>query len=400
MLAILEVHLDCVKLHGLWRLAVSWGLILTCVLSVFDSVQSASQAPGPPATQSEEVALRAVVESYFAACGKKDLAGVVALWSEKSPNLSAYKQRLPQQFANEDLSFGLPAISRIKVENEKAGLRAAITVTSINLKSRQKSVQPSIRTFELVKEAGTWKVWRFVLAAEDLAEALIKSGSQAERAALLTEERELVTVQLGQVLLGQGQQVLNQGGYDRGREIYELALQVAERCGDQSLLARSLLSIGRAHRSQGDYAQAQEYFQKSLKISEELGDKSGMASTLISIGILHGSQGNYAQALPPYRQSLRLSEEIGDRAAVSRALNNIGIVHKLQGDYAQALQPGRALGLRDGAWAHRHGRRCDRVVLGAVRSRLSDDRGQSMESRIIQHDCPDGRVSQAVQGQI
>src|SRR5262249_26138061 len=168
----------------------------------FSQVDSRAQE-----SPSEEAALRAVVESYFAAYGKKDLAGVVALWSEKSPNLTAYRQSLQQQFTNEDLSYGSPTVSRVKVENERASLRVTIALASINLKSQQKSDRQLILSFELVKEAGAWKVWRSASAAEDLAEALVKASSQTEQAALLAEERELVTTELGRALLAQGRRL-------------------------------------------------------------------------------------------------------------------------------------------------------------------------------------------------
>src|SRR5262249_18819038 len=90
----------------------------------FPQVDSRTQDSAPG--QLEESALRAEVEKYFDAYGRKNLAGVVALWSEKSPNLAAYKQSLQQQFTSEDLSFDSPAISRVKVESEKASLRVTI----------------------------------------------------------------------------------------------------------------------------------------------------------------------------------------------------------------------------------------------------------------------------------
>src|SRR5215470_2525544 len=92
--------------------------------------------------------LRVVVEEYFSAYGKKDLAGVVALWSESSPSLAAYKQSLERQFTSEDLSFGPSAISRVKVESGKASLRVTIALTSINRKNQQKSEQRLARIFE------------------------------------------------------------------------------------------------------------------------------------------------------------------------------------------------------------------------------------------------------------
>src|SRR5215470_7357029 len=125
--------------------------MLVCI-SICDLVRIDSRAQSAAPAQSEEAALRAVVESYYAACGKKDLAGVVALWSEKSSNLAAYKQSLERQFASEDLSYGSPAVSRVKVENKRANLRATIALTSVNLKSQQKSERRLTLSFVLVKE--------------------------------------------------------------------------------------------------------------------------------------------------------------------------------------------------------------------------------------------------------
>jgi CHAT domain-containing protein/tetratricopeptide (TPR) repeat protein len=337
MFAARECHLQCVKRRYPRSLMLFWGLILVCI-SVFDFIQIDSRAQSAASTSSEEAALRAVVESYYAACGKKDLAGVMALWSEKSPNLAAYRQTLQQQFASEDKSYGSPAVSRVKVENEKANLRATIALTLINLKSQQKSERRLILSFELVKEGGAWKVWRSASAVEDLAEALAKAGGQTERAALLAEERELFTVELGQALLAQGQRLYIQSNFNRMKEINELALEVAERCGDKGVKARALVGIGRAYWSQGDYAQALEQHQKALKISEEIGDRDSISFALNNIGVVHSSRGNHARALEQYQRSLKIREEIGDKAGVAAALNNIGNVHNSRGDYAQALE--------------------------------------------------------------
>ena len=316
---------------------VFWGLLLVYI-SIFDFVRSDSRAQSAASTQSAEAALRALVENYFAACGKKDLAGVVALWSEKSPNLAAYRQNLGQQFTSEDLSYGNLAVSQVKVENERASLRATFALTSINIKSRQKSERRLTLDFVLVKEGGAWKVWGCVFPAEDLAEALVKAGSRTERAALLAEKRELATGELGRALVGQGRRLYFQGSFDEAKEVFQLALEVAERSGDKSVMARALQAVGVVQQSQGDYAQALEQYQKALNISQELGDKQGAGGTLNNIGLVYYSQSNYLQALEQYQKSLKIHEEIGDRLAIATILNNIGMIHKSQGDFARALE--------------------------------------------------------------
>src|SRR5262245_27416961 len=246
-------HLHCVKRRYPRILMVFVGLILVCI-SIFDFVRIDSRAQSGASTASEEAALRAVIESYYVACGKKDLPGVMALWSEKSPNLVAYKETLQRQFAGEDLSYGDLAVSRVKVENEKAGLRATIALTSVNLKCQQKSDRRLIVNFELIKESGAWKVWRAASATEDLAEALANAAGRIERKALLMEEGELAMAELGQALLAPARRLWNQGRYDQAKELYELAMEIAERYGDKSVQAVALRGIGNIHLSHSDYA--------------------------------------------------------------------------------------------------------------------------------------------------
>src|SRR5215470_7505848 len=294
--------------------------------------QSTSSAP------SEEASLRIVVEEYFSAYGKKDLAGVVALWSERSPSLATYKQSLEQQFTSEDLSFGRSAISRVKVESGKASLRVTIALTSINRKNQQKSEQRLVRIFEFIREGKQWKVWRYAPAAEDLARALAKADNEAERAGLLAEEKELVGVELGRALLTQGQQLISQGDYKRAIEIYKLTSEIAEQLNDKDIIAIAIRGIGNVHRLQGNYSQALEQYQKSLKISEETSNKIGIASALNNIAIIHYSRGYYTEALEQYQKSLRIREEINDKVGIANTLNNIAIIHGSRGDYIEALE--------------------------------------------------------------
>jgi CHAT domain-containing protein/uncharacterized protein HemY len=314
------------------------GLTLALGMSAIAFVQVNSHAQSSASASSEEDGLRTVVEKYFVACNKKDMAGVVALWSKKAPNLETYKQSLQRQFDNEELNHGSPAITRVKVEKERAGLQATIAQTSINLKSRRQSEHRLIVNFELVKEAGAWKVWRCAPAAEDLAGALVKMDSQAERVKLLEQEKELATVELGQALLTQGAGLSSQGLFARAAEMCELALRLAEQLGEKSLTVNVLRALGRIDETRGNYPQALERYQQSLKIAEEIDDRLGMARALNNLGNVHDAQGNYTEAARRYQQSLKIGEDLGDRTVMARALNNLGNIHEQWGDYTLALE--------------------------------------------------------------
>jgi hypothetical protein len=121
-------------------------LSLSLISHIPTQSQSSPSTLNPSQTSIDPV-VRAVVEKYFALYAAKDLDGLMSLWSEKSPDYGSSKQSLQRLFTTEDYSFGLPAISRVKVEREKTGLRATVDLTTTNLKSSQKREQRIARNF-------------------------------------------------------------------------------------------------------------------------------------------------------------------------------------------------------------------------------------------------------------
>ncbi|HZF37432.1 MAG TPA: tetratricopeptide repeat protein, partial [Blastocatellia bacterium] len=317
--------------------SLSVALSLNLIFPIFSRAQSLSPRP-TVALSPAESDLSGVAEKYFALYAGKDLDGLMSLWSEKSPNYASFKQDLKRQFAAEDSSFSLPTLSRVKVKGERASLRATVNLTTINLKSRQKREQWMARNFDLVSEDGKWKVWRSAPAENDLAEALAKSKTEAERAGLLADEKELASAELALALGDQGDHFCNQGDYPLALSIYRLEQSLANQIGDKAGIARAFNHIGNVHSRQGGYAQALESFQTSLTMFEALEDKAGIGLTLYNIGLVNLSQGDYAQSLERFQKSLALREAVEDKAGIGDTLNSIGLVHYEQGDYAQSLE--------------------------------------------------------------
>src|SRR6266545_268752 len=317
---------------GRWLLALS----LSFNVAFLALSQPVSSAPAIQ-NSSDQEALRALVEKYFALYAAKDLDGLMGLWSEKSPDHSSLKQNLERQFATESYSLSLPTISRVKAEEDKVSLRATARLTVIGLKSNQKRELQLARNFALVWEEKKWKVWRCATAEEDLAEALVKVESEAERAKLLAEEKELVTAELVRAMIGQGYRLYLQSGFDQSIAIYRLSQSIAEQIGDKAGIARALNDIASIYNIQGNNAQALEYLQRSLAMSEAGGDNVGISRALITIGEIQFQQGDFAPALEHFQKSLEICKALEIKLGIARNLRDIGEVHLRQGDYAQAL---------------------------------------------------------------
>ncbi len=318
--------------------SLSLTLSLSLICAVFSQAQEPSSAPAQAARSTAESDLRALVEKYFALYAVKDLDGLMSLWSEKSPDYASFKKNLQGQFATEDYSFSLPVISRLKVEGERADLRAAVNLTTVKLKSREKRERRIARNFALVSEDGKWKIRRSAPAEDDLAEALAKAKTEAERAGLLADEKELAPAALERALSNKGNDLYAEEDFSTALALHQLAQGFAEQTGDRFAIARTLNNIGTVLTAQGDYAAALARFQKSLALLESLDNKAGVTIALNNIGNINYRQGALTEALGYLRKSLAISEALGDNAGIARALINIGNILIEQGDSPQALE--------------------------------------------------------------
>lgn len=289
----------------------------------------------------DESAVRALVDRFFAAYQKEDLSGIESLLSAGSPDLAATKQRIQKTFTDtEQLEIKGLTIRKLTVEGTKRTARVNLEISAIDRKTKAAAAGfgKMDLTLRAIQEDGVWKVWQFLPSGDDFAIALVAAKTDDERKSLLAAEPELVTIEMQRAVIRQGNRYLAQDSFAQAIAVYNLAVSIAEKLGDKVGMAQPLNNIGMTHKAQGNYAQALDYFQRSFKLGTELGDKVLLGTVLNNIGLIHSSQGNYVQALEAFQKSLGLSESAGNKAVIARAINNLGMVHYLQRNYTQALQ--------------------------------------------------------------
>jgi tetratricopeptide (TPR) repeat protein len=120
--------------------------------------------------------------------------------------------------------------------------------------------------------------------------------------------------------------------------IKEEKLPSGETVGTPKSIASTLSNIGVTYDDLGEYNKALEYYQRSLQIQIEIDYKKGIGSTLNNIGVIYEEKGDYPLALDYYRRALVLRRESGDSAKVAATLLNMGIIYLDMGDYAKALE--------------------------------------------------------------
>lgn len=130
-----------------------------------------------------------------------------------------------------------------------------------------------------------------------------------------------------------------QGHFERAVEFFERARALDAAAVNRLRLARILFNAGAVHFERGDYARAMSLYQRSLEAYERGGgSKSEIASIVYGIGAIHYLKGEYAEATEVHRRGLKLAEESGEAGALALALFGLAADYRMQGDFAAALR--------------------------------------------------------------
>ncbi len=300
----------------------------------------------PAEAQTEIVSL---VEDFYGGYARKDAGAVMGLWSDRSPERTARQDAVRQLFA------GTTPIEVSDAAVVRVSSAAGTTVVQVALRTNAfgagvpPAAVPTRRVLELVRENGTWRVWRESDAYETLADA-VAAAREPDRPALLAEAPDLQSPPLVQALIARADALRIKSEFPKALALFDLALRVAEDGADPSGKAAALRGRGIVHAVQGDLQTAERDLRASLAVAESASDKSAMAKVLANLGVVLNQQGDSVQGLEQLRRSAALLEEIGDSRALPGALGNIGLLYEEQGDAEGALEYAeRALALSEAA---------------------------------------------------
>jgi CHAT domain-containing protein/Tfp pilus assembly protein PilF/ketosteroid isomerase-like protein len=292
------------------------------------------------AQNDEQASVQHVVEQFFAAFQQRDLSGVMALWSDKSPNLAAGRESIQQTFATyRKIELKNLRANKIDVEMNQATVQLTAELSVVG-RQAEASVTPlqMSRTIQMVKEMGVWKIWKYLTPEDELAVALSAVATPEERSALLNAQPNLVTPDLIRALTRQARVLLARGKHAEALMICDLALNIAQRLNDKRGMFITLRVKAEVVRVRGDYKQALEYLEQCLKLAEELGDKTIIGDALNSLAIIYARQSDYPKALSFFQRNLQIKEELGNKRDIAIELSNIGSIYVYQGDKVRALE--------------------------------------------------------------
>jgi CHAT domain-containing protein len=167
---------------------------------------------------------------------------------------------------------------------------------------------------------------------------LVAAKNEAERNALLENEKPSQTPELVKAVLKQGWSLRAKGQMDQAESAFRLAREVADRIQDQVGVCDALLNIGIVHDIKGEHPEAISYFAQSLSLAERLDDKSRISRSLMDTGIAYGGIGDWNQQLDFYSRAQTVAESIPDSELIAKSSSNLGELYRVTGNYEKSIE--------------------------------------------------------------
>jgi tetratricopeptide (TPR) repeat protein len=127
------------------------------------------------------------------------------------------------------------------------------------------------------------------------------------------------------------------GEHDEARAHFEQAFEVYRQCGDDTNEAHVRLGVAAMLFRQGRYEDAAHLAERALAQFETGGHRVGQANALNNLGWCHGRLGNHETSLERGEQALRLHQELGNRRGEAATWCSLGFAYHHLGRHTDAI---------------------------------------------------------------
>lgn len=174
--------------------------------------------------------------------------------------------------------------------------------------------------------------------------ALIKSELGEHRAAIsVLQQAELLAQELGDAQrlvrvigpIGTAYQELAE--YERARQSYTRALEIARRAEEKSLEAAALGNLAVVELLTGNYSRALEWVEQSLAVAQRFGDAYQIAQGQSTRALALQQLARYDDAFVAYEDALRALRELGDTNSEIRARSHLAQAYLETGQIEKSI---------------------------------------------------------------
>jgi CHAT domain-containing protein len=295
----------------------------------------AALGPGRAADEkSDEKDLRAAVERYYVALGKKDLEGAMVSWSARSPEAAVWRKRLQSIFVKSG-----PITARdlkvVRLQKVDGGMLVRVRVeTTANGPDGKPQMIVLQRTMTFTREDRSWKLVKDEQAEARLARALVEVETEEQRRKLLETDKDLV----GPMLVRAHLDLAFDTKDETASRHFASAIEMAQFLDDKWLLGKCYWNRGNWQAGRSRRPSALEDYRRALALFREERAEGSEAGVLYAMGVVHGQAERYKEALRSFEDSLAICRKLHDLGNARENLRNIAIVQVRMGQPSEALQ--------------------------------------------------------------
>jgi predicted ATPase/Tfp pilus assembly protein PilF len=121
-------------------------------------------------------------------------------------------------------------------------------------------------------------------------------------------------------------------------QMYQFAVDEAEKIGNLKSLAQAYTAIGMYMHFRGEHQSAAKLFEKSVAYWEKLGDIVEIQRDLVSLGMAYSDFGELDKSLASLKRALALNRKLGSKLNMASTLGNIGYTLAMMGRQEESLQ--------------------------------------------------------------
>lgn len=313
-------------------------LSLTLVLLLASTYFSSQSAYAFQSNQTEEPALRSLVERLYVSYANKDVEAYFSQWSSRSVAAERRRDVLRRAFVTlEKVEIKKLTFTQLKIETDKAEIRIVLELDFVRRGNLQHQIMNRLIT--CVRESAEWKAMSDLVLEEDLAAKLAAEKNDEERLALLAAAGDWSAQILAESLPAQASQLAARGEFNQAIALCQLMKKLGEQVADERLQARAMDLIGSFQQTQGDFVSALASYRQSLEILKRMNFAEGIFALQNNLGWVLADMGDYDAAIAAFQQSLKLADSgDGDKLKLAVVLTNIANAYRSAGNYAKALQ--------------------------------------------------------------
>jgi adenylate cyclase len=184
------------------------------------------------------------------------------------------------------------------------------------------------------------RTFRYLTLAAERAARLYANDEAVAHYTHAMEVAERVSpdaVSLAKLHRGRGLALETLGEFEQARIDHEAILRIARAAGERHVEWHALLDLGKLWGGR-DYNRARDYFERALELAREMDDPAVLAGSLNWMGNWYLNVEKPLAAIERHQQALEIFEQAGDRRGLAATLDLLGIASLLGGDVTASVE--------------------------------------------------------------